>query len=178
MNTKSTIEEIILQYPICEYGFGDTSQIPFSQKVRYICENECERYHHSWACPPHCGSIEDGMKKCLEYQHFLLFSTVTEVDNAWDTQICLQVKNAHEEITRAIRQQLLEKQLPHYVLSTGCMICETCACPSEPCRHPEQRLSSMESHGIVIMQLAEEMQLCYNYGGDTVVYFSMAFFND
>ena len=51
---------------------------------------------------------------------------------------CLAAKSLHEEITRQI-QAALKKELPaFYVLSTGCTACETCACPEEPCRHPEE----------------------------------------
>lgn len=173
---KEIVESAALSYPICEYCFGDTAQIPFSDKVRYICETDCERYRHSWACPPYCGDIRENIDKCRQYQNFFLFSTVVEVANAWDKEVCLRAKSGHEEISRNLRAKLKERLGDFYMLSTGCTICEKCACPDEPCRHPKERLSSMESHGIVIMQLADEMGLCYNYGGDTIVYFSLVLF--
>lgn len=173
---KEIVESAALAYPIGEYCFGDVSRIPFSDKVRYICETDCERYGHSWACPPYCGTVCENIDKCRRYSHFLLFSTVAEVENAWDKEVCLRAKSSHEEISRELRAELREKLDDFYVLSTGCTICEKCACPEEPCRHPEERLSSMESHGIVIMQLAEETGLCYCYGGDTIVYFSIILF--
>ncbi len=173
---KEIIESTVLSYPICEYCFGNISQVPFSDKVQYICETDCERYGHSWACPPYCGNIHENMEKCRQYRNFILFSTVVEVENAWDHAVCLQAKSGHEEISRKIREELKGKLADFYMLSTGCTTCEKCACPDEPCRHPDERLSSMESHGIVIMQIADEMGLCYNYGGDTIVYFSMIFF--
>ena len=170
------IEQTALQYPICEYCFGNVEEIPFSDKVWFICETDCKRYGHSWACPPYCGSIEENIAQCKKYQQFFLFSTVAEVKNSWDEQNCLAAKSLHEEITRQI-QAALKKELPaFYVLSTGCTACEACACPEEPCRHPEDRLPSMESHGIVILQLADAHGLCYSYGNDTIVYFSMILF--
>lgn len=173
---KEIVESAALSYPICEYCFGDTARIPFSDKVRYICETDCERYRHSWACPPYCGDIRENIDKCRQYQNFFLFSTVVEVANAWDKEVCLRAKSGHEEISRNLREKLKEKLEDFYMLSTGCTICEKCACPDEPCRHPKDRLSSMESHGIVIIQLADEMGLCYNYGDDTIVYFSLVLF--
>ncbi len=177
-NTREIVESTILQYPICEYAFGSTDRIPFSDKVWYICETDCERYGKCWACPPHCGTILDNIKKCRQYSHFVLFSTVTETANAWDSAACLRVKKSHEELTQQIAKKLQTAVSSFFVLSTGCTTCEVCACPTEPCRHPEERLSSMESHGIVVMQMAEEMELCYQYGSDTIVYFSMIFFNE
>ncbi|MCC8137314.1 MAG: DUF2284 domain-containing protein [Clostridiales bacterium] len=178
MNNKEIIENTILQYPICEYYFGKTEELIFSDKVWYICEQDCERYGHSWACPPHCGRLEDLMNKCLDYSFFCLFSTVTETENAWDNNANLSVKRQHEEVTRNIREALEKEVSDFYVLSTGCTECEVCACPDEPCRHPEGRLSSMESHGILVMQTVEETGLTFHYGGDTIVYFSMILYND
>lgn len=177
MNTRELIEQTVLKYPVCEYCFGKQSQITYSDKVWFICETDCERYGHSWTCPPYCGEIGDSIRKCQEYENFLLFSSVAEVENAWDKQACLKAKNRHEEMARAINEELRGTTLSYYMLSTGCTRCEVCACPKESCRHPEERIPSMESHGIVIMQLAEEMGLCYNYGGDTIVYFTMILFH-
>lgn len=179
MNIQETIESILLDYPICEYCFGSTAQIPFSDKVFTICETDCKRYGHSWSCPPHAGSIEDNIKRCRSYEHFFLFSTVTEVSDAWNVDACLEAKKSHEALTRELRAHLLEiipSSHPIHILSTGCAICDVCACPDEPCRHPKERLYSSESHGIVLMQLVDEMGLCFNYGGDIAVYFSMVLF--
>lgn len=173
---ENIIENTALEFPICEFCFGEAEQIPFSDKVWFICETDCERYGHSWACPPYCGNIQEKIEACKEYRKFFLFSTVTEVENAWDKNVCLKVKAAHEEITRKIQAKLKERMPDFYVLSTGCTTCEKCACPDEPCRHPEQRLPSMESHGIVILQLADDMGMSYSFGNDTIVYFSMILF--
>ena len=193
MSIRNILENLINDYPICEYCFGTTDQIPFSEKVRYICENECSRCNHCWACPPYVGSVHDNMKKCLQYPHFFLFSTVNPVTDAWNTEECLMAKKDHEAVTRDIRKRLYEetglpmtapedadlngKPAPFLVLSTGCAICDVCASPDEPCRHPEERLNSMESHGIVIFSLAESMEMCYNYGNDSATYFSMVLYN-
>ena len=55
---KKKIEEEITQFPICEYAFIRPEEIPFSERVRYICETECPRYGTSWACPPAVGTLE------------------------------------------------------------------------------------------------------------------------
>ncbi len=178
VSTKEIIENTILEYEICEYVFGDVDTLVFSDKVWTICKTDCERYGHSWACPPHCGDIEENIQKCKGYQYFCLFSTVTETENAWDTKANLSVKQKHEEITLEIYERLKSEVPDSYVLSTGCTRCEVCACPDEPCRHPEDRLSSMESHGMLVLQTAGDAGMTLNYGGETVTYFSMILFNE
>lgn len=77
---QKAIEDTALAFPICEYCFGDTAQLPFSDKVWFICETDCERYGHSWACPPYCVDIQEKIAACKNYRNFFLFSTVTEVE--------------------------------------------------------------------------------------------------
>ena len=53
------IETIISQYPLIQYAFCATSELVFSEKVRHICETECERYGKSWSCPPGVGEAPE-----------------------------------------------------------------------------------------------------------------------
>ncbi len=184
------LEELIGEYPICEYAFGNTDQISFSDKVFYICETDCPRYGHSWACPPNAGTIEDNIARVGHYKRFLVFSTVWEVSDALNFDACLLVRKEHEALTREFRDKLLkhyqiEKESlrenptpPIYFLSAGCGTCEECACPNEPCRYPKERLMSNESHGILIIKLVEDLGMTAVYDGTTVVYFTTILFND
>jgi predicted metal-binding protein len=62
------------------------------------------------------------------------------------------------------------KMLP---LGAGCCkICNTCACPDEPCRFPEKRISSMEAYGIVVSDLCRKNGMDYYYGPNTIAYTS------
>ena len=177
MSAKEIIEQVASEYAICEYAFGLEKDVPFSEKVRYICETDCERYGKCWACPPYGGAVNANIEKCGKYENIFVFSTVTEVADAWNARACLAVKEEHERISREINARLKAQGLDFLMLSTGCTKCHPCACPDEPCRFPEEQISSMESHGIVIMQLADEMGLSYSYGSDCIVYFGMILFN-
>ena len=76
--TRKRIEEELSGFPICEYAFLRTEELPFSEKVRYICRTECPRYGKSWACPPAAGSVEECRKRCLVFEGGFLFTTVSE----------------------------------------------------------------------------------------------------
>lgn len=178
MDTKAQIESVLQKYMICEYYFGVVEQIPFSDKVTTVCEIDCKWYGHSWACPPHIGMVAENIRKCRNFKEFLLFSTVAEVSDAWNVEACIGAKREHEALTREFASKLKSVlDVPFYILSTGCEICETCACPDSPCRHPEERLMAVESHGIILLQLAEKVGMSSQYGGKIAVYFSMVFFN-
>ena len=56
---RERIEERIVDFPIAQYAFIELDDIPFSEKVRYICKSECSQYGKSWACPPAVGTVEE-----------------------------------------------------------------------------------------------------------------------
>ena len=59
----SQFESFISQFPIYEYRLIDTADISIEERVRIICEQECERYGSTWACPPGVGSLKECGKK-------------------------------------------------------------------------------------------------------------------
>ena len=170
------IEEFIYNYPVCEFYHIKHSDLVFSEKVRYICEHECDHYNKSWACPPVIGSIKECMRECDDYENVFLFSTVAEVSDPLNLTETLNAKKEHETITRDIVGEFKRRFNKVMALSTGCMICETCAYPDEPCRHPSDRLSTIESHGILIMQTCAELGVTYDCGNNVVTYFSLIFY--
>ena len=61
---------------------------------------------------------------------------------------------------------------PHCLpLTAGtCTLCHTCTYPDHPCRHPKQRLSSMEAYGLFVSDVCVRSNLAYNYGPRTLTY--------
>ncbi len=183
MITTKMLEELVLSYPICEYATGTAREVPVSDRVRRICETECTRYGKNWSCPPHIGVINDLMEVVRSYKNYMLFSTAAQVTDITDMDACLEAKRAHEKLTREYTAKLSELTGHRngdtdgfLVLSTGCSICDSCSCPDAPCRHPEERINSVESHGVVIVELARRTGMEFYYGTDSVVYFTLTLY--
>lgn len=174
---QEKINGFISDFPVCEYVFLEREQLVFSEKVRFICENECPRYGHSWACPPVIGTIEECMARCNNFSHALLFTTAADVPDIADFQGCLNARRDHEQVSYDLTERMRQEFGETLTLTTGCMHCQTCAYPDAPCRHPEQRFATIESHGILIMQTAADVGLSYNFDGHTVIYFTLIFYN-
>ncbi|UWG96457.1 DUF2284 domain-containing protein [Dehalobacter sp. DCM] len=175
---KDIIEGFIYDYPICEFFYLGRDELIFSDKVRTICEHECPHHSKSWACPPAIASIEHCIKECESFDHVFLFTSVAEVPDNMDFAACLEAKQDHEQMTLAIRKRFEEHFGKVLALSTGCMLCDECAYPDMPCRHPEQRLSTIESHGILILETASRLGASFDCGNNIVTYLSLVFFND
>ena len=109
MISHESIEEFICQFPVYQYAFFKPEDIEFSFRVRWICEQECERYNTTWACPPAVGSVEECRKRCLEYEECFLFSTIAEVSDVINFEETLATRAEHEEITAAVERFIREQ---------------------------------------------------------------------
>lgn len=176
---RALLEEQLAQLPLAQYQFFTTDELSFSPRIRLVCELECPRYGKTWACPPAVGTLEECRARCLHYPNGLLIVTLTEVSDIADMYACLDTRPAHEALTHQVAELLQAHGLAVYTLSTdSCAICAQCAWPNAPCRHPEQMFPCVESHGIVVTDLAERYGVEYQYGNNVVTWFSLLLYRE
>lgn len=174
---KRWLEEKLSEYPLYYYGFIRTDELLFSEKVRYICETECMMYNTNWACPPAVGTVEECKKRIMRFDEGLIISTVTEVDDIANLEETLATRAPHEAMTREILNLVKQKSTETLTLSTeSCVHCKKCAYPDCPCRFPEKMFPCVESHGILVTDLAEKHGIDFLAGGNIVTWFSLIFF--
>lgn len=175
MLNHELFESQLCELPLYIYHFFQPSELDFSDRIRYICEHECPMYKTSWACPPAVGSVADCQAKCLEYQNALLISTITEVNDIANIEETLSTRPEHEKITNQVRDLMRDHGVDPYVLSTeSCAACKRCAyLDGQPCRMPDRMHPCVESHGINIFPLIEELGLMFQYGENIVTWFSL-----
>ena len=138
MLNKDLLEQQLQELPLFQYAFMTTDELVFTDRVRYICKEECPQYNTTWACPPAVGSVSECRAKCLMYPEMLMISTVSEVNDIADIEETLSTRKDHEEITRQVAKLMKEQGCELRILSTeSCAICETCTYPNAPCRHPD-----------------------------------------
>lgn len=179
MLDRTLLEEKLAQLPLYEYYFIDTDELMFTERVRTICATECPMYGKSWACPPGTGPVAECEARCRKYRHALMIATITEVSDIADIEETLDTRGDHEEITREAAGYVREQTGDVFVLSSeACAECGTCAYPDEPCRKPDRMHPCIESHGILLTDLAEKMGIEFQYGGNIVTWFSLIFYND
>ena len=172
------LESQLAQLPLLGYFFIDPKKLEFSDRVRYVCRQECPRYGKTWACPPAVGTVGSCRCKCLGYENCLMIATATEVRDIADMNETLATRPAHEEITNKVGELLEEQGARPYILSTeACAICERCAyLDGKPCRYPEKMHPCVESHGINLIPMLEENGLEFQFGGNVVTWVSLLFY--
>ncbi len=171
---RELLAQQLCALPIVQYEFFETSDLLFSDRVRHICRTECPQYGKSWACPPGVGTLEACRERCLRYPHALLITTMAETCDIADIAATLATRAPHEEVTHQVNALVRAQGAETYVLSTeSCAICPQCAYPDAPCRHPDRMFPCVESHGILVTEIAERFGIDFQAGSNTVTWFSL-----
>lgn len=176
---RERLEARLAELPLYQYDFIDTSELMFSERVRYVCRTECPMYGKSWACPPAVGEVEACRARCLAYPKGLMIATITEVSDIANIDETLATRAPHEEITRQVHAMVREEGCETLVLSTeACAHCEHCTYPDAPCRFPDRMYPCVESHGILVTDLAERHGIDFLAGGNVVTWFSLILYRE
>ena len=172
------LEEQLAELPLLGYFFIDPKSLEFSDRIRWICENECPMYGKTWACPPGVGAVAECKCKCQSFDNCLMISTVTEVNDITDIDETLATRPEHEAVTNQVGALMEELGTKPYILSTeACAVCEWCAyLDGLPCRYPERMHPCVESHGINLIPVLEENGIEFQFGGNVVTWVSLLFF--
>ena len=172
------LEAGLAELPLYGYFFIDPKDLEFSERIRWICENECPMCGRTWACPPAVGSVEQCRKKCLSHENCLMIATIVEVGDIADIEETLATRPDHEQITAEVRELMRAQGVEPYILSTeACAVCERCAyLDGQPCRHPEHMHPCVESHGINVIPVLENCGIEFRFGANVVTWVSLLFY--
>lgn len=175
---RELLEQQLAELPLYIYDFIDPKELEFSQRIRWICENECPMYGKTWACPPGVGSVESCREKCLSHENCLLISSIVEVADIADMEETLATRSDHEGLTNQVGDLLRAQGVEPLILSTeACTICEHCAIlDNQPCRFPEKMHPCVESQGINVVPILESRGLEFQFGSNVVTWISLLLF--
>ena len=175
---RELLEEKLAELPLYLYADIDPARLEFTDRIRWICEHECPMCNSTWACPPAVGSVKRCREKCLSYRNCLVVSTIVEVYDIADIDETLATRPGHEDVTNQVRDLFREQGVEPYVLSTeACSICQRCAwLDGEPCRHPDRMHPCVESHGINVIPILDELGITFQYGENVVTWISLLFY--
>jgi predicted metal-binding protein len=177
---KELFAEKLAELPLYTYEWIDPAKLEFNDRIRWICQHECPMYGKSWACPPAVGTVTECEGKCRRYNNCLMIATITEVADIANIEETLATRPEHEAVTNQVRDLFRGHGIEPYVLSTeACAECDRCAyLDGEACRFPDRMHPCVESHGINLLAILEELGLSFQYGENVVTWFSLLFFHE
>ena len=154
-------------------------KIPFNPEFRKACEtNACGMYGQSWMCPPHVGEINELIKQAQGYSWACVYQTVGQLEDSYDIEGMLEAGKQMNNLSGQVRKMLCEEYPDALFLGAGgCRLCSVCAKrEDQPCRYPDQAMSSLEAYGISVSDLAAKCDMKYINGQNTVTYFGAVLF--
>ena len=158
-----------------------TGEIVTDRSFRDMCEmNSCGVFGKCWMCPPHVGDIDVLMAKIKEYDHALVYQTVTELEDSFDFEGMVEAKKRTYPLAQSFRDVFRELNISKvlHLGAGGCGVCKVCAKRSdEPCRYPQLAMPSLEAYGINVSALAKVSGMKYINGQNTVTYFGAILFS-
>lgn len=170
---QSLIEEA-LAAGFSHAGELNTESLVFMPEIRQMCNAEaCPQYDTNWRCPPACGSIEDAAEQAARYSFGVIVQTTGKMEDHFDYEAMTTTGKEHKEHFASLVKDLKTRYDDILPMGAGtCTICEKCSYPDEPCRHPDDAISSMEAYGLWVSKVCELSDIPYNYGELTVTYTS------
>ena len=182
MKDFSFLCDIAKECGFANAGIIAVEKIPFDPAFRKACEaNQCGRYSKCWTCPPHVGEINELIEKAKGYQWAVVYQSIGQLEDSYDFEGMMAAGETHEKNSREFIQRtkgIWNGDFLH-LSAGGCRHCARCAIlDEEPCRFPEEALSSLEAYGVAVSQLAPKVGMKYINGANTVTYFSMCLFQD
>ena len=149
----------------------DPQSLTAREDIRAMCaEDRCGAYHKNWTCPPVIGTTEDCQQKMRQYKRGILLQTIGHMTKAVDSKCYRATEQRHIENFYGLAKEIRKEHLDALCLGAGgCRVCKQCAYP-DPCRFPEQAVSSMEGYGLFVTQVCRDAGVPYHYGEKTITY--------
>ena len=156
----------------------DPATIELKEEVREMCASgKCAMYDKRWSCPPGCGTLDECRELLKGYTRGILVQSVGELEDNFDIEAMMETEAAHKERFYAMRKALVEKGIDALAAGAGCCtICPECTYPDAPCRFPEEKMSSMEALGMLVLEVCKANDMRYFYGENTIAYTSCFLF--
>lgn len=172
--TKEQVTVIAEEAGFEHSGLLNPATIQLKQEVREMCANgACTQYGKCWSCPPGCGTLEACKELLEQYPYGILVQSTAELEDAFDAETMMETEALHKKRFFAMRDAMNRLTPDFLPLGAGCCtVCTSCTYPDSPCRFPEQKVSSMEAFGMLVMEVCQANGLSYYYGNNTISYTS------
>ena len=156
----------------------DPATIELKEEVREMCASgKCAMYDKRWSCPPGCGTLDECRELLKGYTRDILVQSVGELEDNFDIEAMMETEASHKERFYNLRKSLLERGVEALAAGAGCCtICPECTYPDAPCRFPEEKMSSMEALGMLVLEVCKANDMRYFYGENTIAYTSCFLF--
>ena len=147
--------------------------IPEPRIRGYCLENKCGNYNSNYMCPPSSGSLDEIKARVAMYRRGIIFqySEPVDIGNDRERVRCIK-KDFHKKVLKI--EKFFRKQGMADVwgmIGGNCEWCKVCGAKlNEPCHHPQKARPSLESIGIDVITLLDELGMDSKFYPDRITW--------
>jgi predicted metal-binding protein len=143
-------------------------------RIRELCfENRCGNYGNNYMCPPHIGTLYEIKLRLKNFQRGILLQYWKPLDVASDPEGLRQTKiDFHKKVLK-LEERLSKDGLKEMwsMIGGNCALCEVCKVrTAEPCSHPDEARTSLESLAINVVGLLKEFGMDSEFRSDRITW--------
>jgi predicted metal-binding protein len=149
------------------------------ERCRALCkQNICGQYDTNWSCPPGVGTERECLERIRFFKNAAVIYRRYDIDPDNKTKV-KKISSDHQELCRQFVGLLRKEGYQAIALADGgCSYCSTCSYPDEPCKFPEQKVMSLVSYGIMMMEYLESLSLDFTLDKDAVTLYGLILYNE
>ena len=153
--------------------YADRLAVQCRPDLRTFCNpDQCTSFGTSWVCPPGCGTLEECRERAAGFHSGIILQSVSQVPSGVGRRFKMKrLQRAHNLKFLKLAERVRNDGHTALPLTTGgCILCQTCTYPNEPCREPGRRFHSLSAYGIDVSALCGQVGLDFAFHNDSVTY--------
>jgi predicted metal-binding protein len=147
---------------------------------RKLCEqNLCGAYGTSWGCPPGVGTGEECLNIIRKFSNAAVITKKFDNIDTSDLKSLDALGKEHQEVCRRFGNALKKEGYEALPLSDGgCKYCKTCSYPDEPCRFPDQCVTSISCYGIMMEGYMKSQNIDFEFRKGSMTLYGLILYNE
>ncbi|MCL2296375.1 MAG: DUF2284 domain-containing protein [Methanomassiliicoccaceae archaeon] len=150
------------------------------KKCRELCaQNLCGEYGVTWGCPPGIDTEEGCLKTVRGFPNAaLLIKEFNNIDLK-DKELIRKLGISHQNACRKLGLELRKEGYRALALTDGgCKYCKKCSYPDDPCRFPDQRVTSISAYGIMMDVYLRSQNIDFRFRDDGMTLYGLILYEE
>ncbi|MDR2698967.1 MAG: DUF2284 domain-containing protein [Candidatus Methanoplasma sp.] len=149
-------------------------------KCRELCaQNLCGAYGVTWGCPPGAGAEAECLELIRSFSRAAILIKEYDGIDLKDRELLKRLGSGHQELCRRFGNALRKEGYQASAFSDGgCGYCGECTYPDDPCRYPDQRVSSIASYGILMDEYMGSQGIDFKFRDDGMTLYGLIMYDE
>ena len=172
--TRMSADPLMEGYSVKKVGLPSPSAASMKTCRELCAQNLCGAYGVTWGCPPGVGTEAECMKTIGDFSDAAVIIMEFRKMDLKDIELLKKFGGAHQDVCRKFCNELRKEGYKAVALTHGgCSYCGECSYPDDPCRFPDQMVSSISAYGIMIDEYLRSQNIDFQFRDDGMTLYGL-----